>query len=179
MFARDNLTNSTVGFIVEEPFGVVVNFNVQLNVAKTRHIGGGLLLHLDVTRSGALKAFVVIAAIANWLVTVAFLWITVATFIWKEKVAKELFAIPIATLFAFTSVRANMPGAPSGFGCLVDYASILPNLAVITLCSAILLILVLLERVFDLHEGSRQEYIIEPEAQFQAAVSYRLYPASS
>ena len=29
---------------------------------------------------------------------------------------KELFVIPIASLFAFTSVRSNMPGAPPGFG---------------------------------------------------------------
>ena len=35
---------------------------------------------------------------------------------WPEKVVKEMFVIPVATLFAFTSVRANMPGAPQGFG---------------------------------------------------------------
>ncbi|KAF8994993.1 hypothetical protein BDQ17DRAFT_1330844 [Cyathus striatus] len=29
---------------------------------------------------------------------------------------KEVFAIPIATLFTFTSLRGMMPGAPSGFG---------------------------------------------------------------
>jgi len=44
------------------------------------------------------------------------LWITVASFIWPEDVVKELFVIPIAALFAFTTVRSNMPGAPPGFG---------------------------------------------------------------
>lgn len=48
--------------------------------------------------------------------TIAFMWITVASVIWPEGVVKELFVIPIASLFAFTAVRSNMPGAPSGFG---------------------------------------------------------------
>jgi hypothetical protein len=50
------------------------------------------------------------------LATIAFLWITVASLLWPEKVVKEMFVIPIASLFGFTSVRSNMPGAPAGFG---------------------------------------------------------------
>jgi hypothetical protein len=44
------------------------------------------------------------------------LFITVAAIIWNEEVVKEVFVIPIGTLFAFTSVRASLPGAPEGFG---------------------------------------------------------------
>jgi hypothetical protein len=40
-------------------------------------------------------------------VTLAFLWITTAAFVFEETVIKEMFALPIASLFAFTSVRAN------------------------------------------------------------------------
>jgi len=47
---------------------------------------------------------------------IAFLWITIASLLWSESVVKELFVIPISALFAFTSVRSNMPGAPVGFG---------------------------------------------------------------
>jgi len=50
------------------------------------------------------------------LVSVVFLWITVAAIVWPEQVVKELFIIPITALFAFTSVRANLPGSPVGFG---------------------------------------------------------------
>ncbi len=31
-------------------------------------------------------------------------------------------AIPIASLFAFSAVRANLPGAPDGFGESVNYS---------------------------------------------------------
>jgi hypothetical protein len=49
-------------------------------------------------------------------VTVAFLWITVAAFIWEAQIVTEMFVLPVGALFAFTSVRANLPGAPAGFG---------------------------------------------------------------
>jgi hypothetical protein len=49
-------------------------------------------------------------------VTIAFLWITVAAFMWDKDIVAEMFVLPIATLFAFTAVRSNLPGAPAGFG---------------------------------------------------------------
>ena len=57
-----------------------------------------------------------IDASGKGIASIAFLWITVASLLWPEEVVKELFVIPIAALFAFTSVRSNMPGAPKGFG---------------------------------------------------------------
>jgi hypothetical protein len=60
---------------------------------------------------------------ATGLVTIVFFWITVASMIWLEKIVKGLFVIPIASLFAFTSVRSNMPGAPPGFSKLLYIAT--------------------------------------------------------
>jgi hypothetical protein len=50
------------------------------------------------------------------LVTIPFLYITLAAVLYEESVVKEMFAIPVASLFAFPSLRSNMPGAPEGFG---------------------------------------------------------------
>ena len=50
------------------------------------------------------------------LVTLILLAATVAAAILCEVVAKEILAIPVATLFAFTSLRGTLPGAPTGFG---------------------------------------------------------------
>ena len=50
------------------------------------------------------------------LITLTFLWIAVAACIWPPDTVSELVAIPIGALFAFTSVRANLPGAPDNFG---------------------------------------------------------------
>lgn len=91
---------------------------------------------MDIKRSPAVQILSVLIIIANcasrvfspsnllftisWLglVTGAFIFITVASLVWHEDVVKEVFVIPVATLFAFTSVRANLPGAPEGFGTL-------------------------------------------------------------
>jgi hypothetical protein len=35
-----------------------------------------------------------------------------------DKIVAEMFVLPIGTLFAFTAVRTNFPGAPEGFGAL-------------------------------------------------------------
>jgi uncharacterized protein YqhQ len=50
------------------------------------------------------------------IVTIVFLWITIACVMWHESIIKDMFTLPIAALFAFTSIRQNLPGAPAGFG---------------------------------------------------------------
>jgi hypothetical protein len=43
--------------------------------------------------------------------------VSVATLIYTpHEIYGEMFIVPIGALFAFTSVRANFPGAPVGFG---------------------------------------------------------------
>ena len=96
-----------------------------------------ILLNLSVTRGVVVRvyAITIIVAICKWsrlqfkndritlwtdgsvgLVTLMLLSATVATVILGRVVAKEILAIPVATLFAFTSLRGTLPGAPSGFG---------------------------------------------------------------
>jgi hypothetical protein len=53
--------------------------------------------------------------------------ITVACMLWHEAVVKDMFILPLSALFAFTSVRANMPGAPQGFGELATTRTILSD----------------------------------------------------
>jgi len=58
-----------------------------------------------------------------------------------------MFVVPVGALFAFTSVRANLPGAPAGFGAAIDFFSILPVLVILALSSAFLLLVVLSRRI--------------------------------
>jgi hypothetical protein len=51
------------------------------------------------------------------LVAAAFLIISVATVMYpSHEIFAEMFVVPIGALFALTSVRTNLPGAPAGFG---------------------------------------------------------------
>ncbi|KAJ7940178.1 hypothetical protein B0H13DRAFT_1849484 [Mycena leptocephala] len=123
------------------------NFDVILDKAHSINDNDGILLYFNVSRSTAVIGLVMTISVANWLVTIAFLWITVAAFMWDKDIVAEMFVLPIATLFAFIAVRSNLPGAPAGFGAVVDYYGILPNLGLITLFTAVLLFGVLYRRI--------------------------------
>ncbi|KAJ7157879.1 hypothetical protein C8R43DRAFT_996025 [Mycena crocata] len=180
MFALLASTNESVGIvleksrsIVERSFGIPINFDIALNEADSINNEQGILLYFTVSRSGAVISLVVVIMIANWLVTIAFLWITVAAFIWKAEIVTEMFVLPIGALFAFTSVRANLPGAPAVFGAVVDYYGILPNLALMTLFGAILLVGVLYRRIRSSkssHEDEESPPTPQPEAQHHTAL---------
>ncbi|KAJ7877592.1 hypothetical protein B0H14DRAFT_3130193 [Mycena olivaceomarginata] len=147
MLAQMASTNASVGIILGGSFGIPTNFDVILNKDHSRNNDLGLLLHFTVSRSTAVVGLVITIVVANWLVTVAFLSITVAAFMGDDKIVAEMFVLPIGTLFAFTAVRTNFPGAPEGFGAVIDYYGILPNLGLITLFTAVLLFRVLYLRI--------------------------------
>ncbi|KAJ7820676.1 hypothetical protein B0H13DRAFT_2377733 [Mycena leptocephala] len=165
MFAQLASTNASVGLILGSSFGVPINFDVILDRAQSFNDDHGILLNFTISRSAAVVGLVITIVVANWLVTIAFLWITVAAFMWDKEIVAEMFVLPIATLFAFTSVRSNLPGAPAGFGAVVgkiyfsshppidsafpllDYYGILPNIGLITLFTAVLLFGVLYRRI--------------------------------
>ncbi|KAJ7111751.1 hypothetical protein C8R44DRAFT_932979 [Mycena epipterygia] len=147
MFAQMASTNASVGFVLGKSFGIPINFDVVLDTAESRNNDQGILLNFTISRSTAVIGLVITIVVANWLVTIAFLWITVAAFMWEQNIVAEMFVLPIATLFAFTSVRSNLPGAPAGFGAVIDYYGILPNLGLITLFTAVLLFGVLYRRI--------------------------------
>lgn len=91
----------------------------------------------------ATKIFVVLVAITNCMFTctlhineliakftgltaIVFLIIVSAVIVYKpHHIYSEIFVVPVGSLFAFSSVRANLPGAPTGFGgfrrILVDH----------------------------------------------------------
>ncbi|KAJ7938645.1 hypothetical protein B0H13DRAFT_2301691 [Mycena leptocephala] len=146
MFATLASTNASFPIFIERSFGIPINFDVQVDAAQSSSSEEGFLLSFNISRSGAVRALVLVISIANWLVTIAFVFITVAPFFFDTEIVAEMFVLPIAALFSFTSVRSNLPGAPVGFGTTADYYGILPCLAWITVFTAILLGTVLYQR---------------------------------
>ncbi|KAF8165647.1 hypothetical protein B0H34DRAFT_247113 [Crassisporium funariophilum] len=145
-FYRLNITRS---------FGIAVNFQVTLQTARVvTDSPPWLRATLRVERSKATQIFVVIVAITNWLTAAAFLTISAATLIYQpHKIYSEMFVVPVGSLFAFTSIRASLPGAPSGFGTTIDLYTILPVLVVMSICSSFLLLVVLYRRILRIGEN--------------------------
>ena len=63
------------------------------------------------------------------LVAFVFMVICASTQIYpSQEIYSELFVVPIAAVFALTSLRSNLPGAPTGFGELFPLTSLHYNL---------------------------------------------------
>ncbi|KAF8989866.1 hypothetical protein BDQ17DRAFT_1434178 [Cyathus striatus] len=106
---------------------------------------------ITLQRSGLIKTYVLTIVIGVWLVTLTFVGSTMKV-IFRFEQPKEVFAIPIATLFAFTTLRTTMPGAPPGFGAIIG---LLPCLAIITVTSVVLLAYMVISNGKDEKSGRR------------------------
>ncbi|KAF8989864.1 hypothetical protein BDQ17DRAFT_1434177 [Cyathus striatus] len=117
--------------------GVAVGFKTISNVT----LSNGHYVYVNeisLQRSGLVKTYVLTIVIGIWLVTLTFIG-SAMKIMFRFEQPKEIFAIPITTLFAFTSLRGTMPSAPAGFGAIIDFAGLLPCLAIITVTSVVLL----------------------------------------
>ena len=136
----------------------------------------GVDLTLKISRGAVVQVYTIsiLIAICTWLfssktmvrsytdhsvglVTLTLLASTVSVVILGRKMAKEVLAVPVGTLFAFTSLRGTLPGAPVGFGkpllgisglqrltnpmcagllsgAIIDFMAVLPCLAILTFC---------------------------------------------
>ncbi|KDR77571.1 hypothetical protein GALMADRAFT_138660 [Galerina marginata CBS 339.88] len=152
-------TRNTFTGVINAPnittsFGVAVNFEISLPTAfvyeksvNRLHVSR-LEIAFRIKRSKATKIFVVMVAITNWLTAAVFLIMSSATLVYSaHEIYAEMFVLPLGAVFAFTSIRANFPGAPSGFGTTLDTYSTLPVLVIMSFCSSSLILLILYRRI--------------------------------
>ncbi|KAF8875340.1 hypothetical protein CPB84DRAFT_1796607 [Gymnopilus junonius] len=150
-YTRNLQTNVVLAPSVTNAFGVAVNFEISLDgnaILDQNEIANNLQFYLRIERSKGTKAFVVLVAIINWLTATAFLTICAATIVYRPpRIYGEMFVVPVGALFAFSSIRSNLPGAPTGFGATIDTFTILPVLVIMGLCSFTLLVVILYRRI--------------------------------
>ncbi|TFK33432.1 hypothetical protein BDQ12DRAFT_766764 [Crucibulum laeve] len=134
---------------ITRSLGIAVNFELILESSfYDSPLHHELYLSFKIERSRAIKIFVVIIAVANWLIATAFLTICAATLIYHSPtIYSEMFVVPVGAVLSLTSVRANLPGAPVGFGATIDLYSVLPVLVIMALCSFYLLFVILYRRL--------------------------------
>ncbi|KAJ7447547.1 hypothetical protein B0H11DRAFT_2202731 [Mycena galericulata] len=150
------VNNDTGGYIatsIARSFGTAVNFDIDVIRSGPFQTTAGVfnvLFVFEIRRSIATKIFVMAIAVTDWLVATAFLIICASTTVFHQHhLYTELFVLPVGAVFALTSVRANFPGAPVGFGATMDLYSILPTLVIMACCSFYLLMFVLGQRLRD------------------------------
>ncbi|KAF8994989.1 hypothetical protein BDQ17DRAFT_1042938 [Cyathus striatus] len=138
MYGKDNSTtnDNLINVVVDYSYGIAVGFKTSSDTSFSEdtafYVNG-----ISLARNGLIKAYVVCIVIGVWLITLIFVG-SVMKVMFGYKQPKEALGVPIATLFAFSSLRGTMPGAPSGFGAIMDFVGILPCLAIITIAGVVL-----------------------------------------
>ncbi|OSD06806.1 hypothetical protein PYCCODRAFT_1463966 [Trametes coccinea BRFM310] len=149
-FAEEAATNESVSIAIVKTTGIAVGFNVQLqNITEIRDNFETVTKNIEVTRGPVVRLYALFIVLIVWLVTLTFMATCVMNVFFGKGISSGVLVLPVGTLFAFTQLRATLPGAPEGFGAVIDFVGILPCLAILTFCS------VLMTAVFLLRDPER------------------------
>ncbi|GJE91726.1 hypothetical protein PsYK624_078770 [Phanerochaete sordida] len=144
IFALVNGTQDPVSLAIDWAGGVAFGFDTEIVGINSDADAGSLDVLIDIKRTVLVRAYVVTIVIAMWLITLLLLVISIKAVFFRCEVDTTILAAPVATLFAFTTLRTAMPGSPSGFGAIIDFVGTLPALATLIAITVLCLLHVLL-----------------------------------
>ncbi|KAK0229655.1 hypothetical protein EDD85DRAFT_794132 [Armillaria nabsnona] len=136
-FAQDVSTNESVLLRLNESLGLITSsFSGIKTTTTTIRLEGVLnpvsdstLIEMHFQRSTLVIVYCLIITFTFWMVTLMICLIMIATVFFGFRQRNEIVVVPIGTVFAFTQLRASMPGAPEGF----DFVGLLPCLALLSI----------------------------------------------
>ncbi|TFY78783.1 hypothetical protein EWM64_g5230 [Hericium alpestre] len=73
--------------------------------------------------------YAIVIIMAMWLVNLDLTAIMIKAVCFRYRMEPSVLVVPVSTLFAFTSLRGTMPGAPASFGAIIDFVGTLPTFA--------------------------------------------------
>ncbi|OJT15756.1 hypothetical protein TRAPUB_4304 [Trametes pubescens] len=136
LFAEEAITNNSVSIAIVKTTGIAVGFSVQLhNTTNDEDNFGTVIKNIEVTRGAVVRLYAIFIVLVIWLVTLTFMATCVICVFFGKGVSSGVLVLPMGTLFAFTQLRSTLPGAPVGFGAVIDFMGLLPCLAILTFCS--------------------------------------------
>ncbi|KAK0229599.1 hypothetical protein EDD85DRAFT_132828 [Armillaria nabsnona] len=137
-FAQEASTNKTVSLVLSSVSRLIGDFKITTD-GMTSYIEGpdGEIIYavLNLQRSPVIIGYCLVITATIWMVTLMICLITITTVVFGYRQRNEIIIAPIGTVFAFTQLRTTMPGAPEGFGDVLDMAGLLPCLILLTICA--------------------------------------------
>ncbi|KAK0444648.1 uncharacterized protein EV420DRAFT_1574188 [Desarmillaria tabescens] len=139
-FARDASTQEPVRLFLDSTSGLAAGLKVMGDVANTSGLANdgipeviGVLVHI---KRGTLVIFYsLVITIIFWLITLAICFVMIMTVGFGFRQRNEIVVVPVGILFAFIQLRSTMPGAPDGFGDILDFVGVLPCLVLLSICA--------------------------------------------
>ncbi|KAI0823761.1 hypothetical protein BC628DRAFT_1411501 [Trametes gibbosa] len=136
LFAENAATNDSVSIAIVKTTGIAVGFNVELQSrADIKDNFGTIIKNIQLTRGPVVRLYAIFISVVIWLVTLTFMATCILNVFFGKGISSGVLVLPMGTLFAFTQLRATLPGAPVGFGAAIDFMGLLPCLAILTCCS--------------------------------------------
>ncbi|KAK0226753.1 hypothetical protein EDD85DRAFT_163293 [Armillaria nabsnona] len=139
-FAEDASTNESMPLVLYSTAGLVQGLKISADVADASELANeGLpeLINIGVTleRGTLIKIYCIVITVTFWLVTIMICLVMIMTVGFGFQQRNEIVVVPVATVFAFTQLRSTMPGAPEGFGDILDFVGVLPCLVLLSISS--------------------------------------------
>ncbi|EPQ53365.1 hypothetical protein GLOTRDRAFT_140176 [Gloeophyllum trabeum ATCC 11539] len=150
-----NDDGSPAGFGIDYINGFTPGFTTRLDVYYSQP-NDIYYAAVVITRSTAVRAYVVAVVVAIWLVSLTFLTICISVIFLGRTVRAEVLVAPIASVFAFTGLRGSLPGAPTDFSAAIDIMGTLPCLALLAFSA------VLLTGVFLFRDPEKSRHGLQP-----------------
>ncbi|PBK68475.1 hypothetical protein ARMSODRAFT_1085399 [Armillaria solidipes] len=143
-FAQEALTNKSVSLVIGSASRLIIDLKITTGAMSTdptymedtgflqqEVIGAYVILQ----RSTLVIGYCLVITVTFWMVTLMICLIMITTVIFGYRQRNEIVVVPIGTVFAFTQLRSTMPGAPDGFGDVLDLVGLLPCLVLLSICA--------------------------------------------
>ncbi|KAK0204350.1 hypothetical protein DFS33DRAFT_1434578 [Desarmillaria ectypa] len=142
-FAQESSTNKSVPLGIISVSGLIVGLKIR-TVIFGEDLGQkfpdemGLEkefidIYVTLRRSTLAIAYCLITTLIFWLVTLIICLIMIATVFFGFRQRNEIVVVPIGMVFAFIQLRSSMPGAPEGFGGILDFVGLLPCIILLSI----------------------------------------------
>ncbi|PBK88248.1 hypothetical protein ARMGADRAFT_1034211 [Armillaria gallica] len=82
-----------------------------------------------------LSLFSTAGLVESGLITLTICLLMIMTVAFGFQRRNEIVVVPIGVVFAFIQLRSTMPGAPDGFGDILDFVGVLPCLVLLSICA--------------------------------------------
>ncbi|KDR70691.1 hypothetical protein GALMADRAFT_144577 [Galerina marginata CBS 339.88] len=159
-YTRNVQTGIIAAVKVSDSFGVAVDFQISLlnSFVVYNEFKQNLQFTLRIERGMGTKIIVLLFAIMIWLTAISFFAIcTLACVNKSRRISPGIFVVPIAILLAYSTIRANLPGAPNSFGAIIDVYTILPVFVIMFASSFSVLLVILYQRIDCRTIGKHQD----------------------
>ncbi|PBK99910.1 hypothetical protein ARMGADRAFT_523195 [Armillaria gallica] len=134
-FAEDASSNATVPLSLESTSGLAVGLKISAVplIDEVEGIPERIAVLVTLERATSVKCYCIIITIIFWLITLMICLVMIMTVGFGFQQRNEIVVVPVATVFAFTQLRSTMPGAPDGFGDILDFVGVLPCLVLLSI----------------------------------------------